>query len=58
MEFKLRVDCIHSDKNTDERIEIVKKFNAGDIWVLICTDLMVIYIFSSYYRLVVLISKK
>lgn len=45
MEFKLRVDCIHSDKNTDERIEIVKKFNAGDIWVLICTDLMVIYIF-------------
>ena len=31
---------IHGDKKKQERDEIMQKFRLGDIWVLICTDLM------------------
>ena len=31
---------IHADKKKEERDEIMKKFRLGQIWVLICTDLM------------------
>ena len=31
---------IHGDKKKQERDEIMQKFRIGDIWVLICTDLM------------------
>ena len=36
----VNVDVIHGDKKKSERDEIMKKFRLGDIWVLICTDLM------------------
>jgi ATP-dependent RNA helicase DDX52/ROK1 len=31
---------IHGDKKKHERDEIIKQFRTGDIFVLICTDLM------------------
>ena len=31
---------IHSDKKKEDRDEIIKKFRVGQIWILICTDLM------------------
>lgn len=37
---KLRVDVIHADKKKEERDEIIKQFRLGQIWILICTDLM------------------
>ena len=36
----VNVDVIHGDKKKHERDEIMKKFRVGDIWVLVCTDLM------------------
>ena len=36
----VNVDVIHGDKRKHERDEIMTKFRIGDIWVLICTDLM------------------
>ena len=36
----LNVEVIHGDKRKHERDEIMTKFRMGDIWVLICTDLM------------------
>ena len=35
-----KVSCLHSKMSKSEREDIVKKFRCGDIWVLICTDLM------------------
>ena len=37
---QVNVDVIHGDKKKQERDEIMQKFRIGDIWVLICTDLM------------------
>ena len=31
---------IHGDKKKDKRDEIMQRFRLGEIWVLICTDLM------------------
>ena len=31
---------IHGDRKKEERDEIMKKFRVGQIWMLICTDLM------------------
>jgi len=37
---QVNVAVIHGDKKKQERDEIMQKFRLGDIWVLICTDLM------------------
>ena len=37
---QVNVAMIHGDKKKQERDEIMQKFRLGDIWVLICTDLM------------------
>ena len=36
----MNVGVIHADKKKAERDEIINKFRVGDIWILICTDLM------------------
>lgn len=36
----LNVNVIHGDKKKEERDEIMKQFRLGEIWILICTDLM------------------
>lgn len=36
----VNVNVIHGDKSKLERDEIIKQFRMGDIWVLVCTDLM------------------
>lgn len=36
----LKVDVIHADRTQHQRTESIKKFRAGTVWVLICTDLM------------------
>ena len=36
----LKVDVIHSDRTVAQRTNIIKQFRSGDIWVLICTELM------------------
>jgi len=36
----VNVNVIHGDKKKHERDEIIKQFRTGDIWVLVCTDLM------------------
>lgn len=36
----LNVNVIHGDKKKVERDEIMKQFRLGEIWILICTDLM------------------
>ena len=36
----LNVNVIHGDKKKEERDEIMRQFRLGDIWILICTDLM------------------
>lgn len=36
----VNVNVIHSDKKKEERDEIIKQFRMGQIWVLICTDLL------------------
>jgi ATP-dependent RNA helicase DDX52/ROK1 len=36
----MNVECIHGDKKKEERDDIIQKFRVGDVWMLICTDLM------------------
>eukprot|EP00808_Paulinella_micropora_P008063 g14305.t1 len=36
----LHVDVIHSQRTRLQRENIIKQFRAGELWVLICTDLM------------------
>lgn len=36
----VNVNVIHGDKSKIERDEIIKQFRTGEIWVLVCTDLM------------------
>ncbi|CAM9201317.1 unnamed protein product [Chrysoparadoxa australica] len=36
----INVDVIHSDRTQQQRDTIIENFRHGDIWVLICTDLM------------------
>jgi ATP-dependent RNA helicase DDX52/ROK1 len=36
----INVDVIHAQRSTYQREEIMIRFRRGDIWVLICTDLM------------------
>ena len=37
---QLRIDCIHGDKESTERETLIKRFESGDLWILICTDLL------------------
>ncbi|KAJ2796557.1 RNA-dependent ATPase rok1, partial [Coemansia furcata] len=36
----INVDVIHSERTQTQRNRIVQKFRSGDLWVLICTELM------------------
>ena len=36
----IKVEAIHADKTQKQREDIIRQFRCGDIWVLICTDLM------------------
>jgi ATP-dependent RNA helicase DDX52/ROK1 len=36
----MNVEVIHGDRKKEERDEIIQKFRVGDVWMLICTDLM------------------
>lgn len=36
----VNVDVIHSERTPQQREEIIKRFRLGEIWILICTDLM------------------
>ena len=36
----INVDVIHAARTKAQRDEVVKKFRLGEVWVLICTDLM------------------
>ena len=36
----LRVDAIHSDRTQAQRNEVIERFRRGQVWTLICTDLM------------------
>lgn len=37
---KLKVDIIHSDRTQIQRDQIIEDFRKGEIWVLICTDVL------------------
>ncbi|KAJ1796270.1 RNA-dependent ATPase rok1 [Coemansia sp. RSA 2399] len=36
----INVDVIHSERTQTQRNRIIQKFRSGDLWVLICTELM------------------
>ncbi|BFZ07090.1 hypothetical protein BsWGS_10129 [Bradybaena similaris] len=36
----INIDVIHSDRPQVQRDEVIKKFRTGQIWVLICTELL------------------
>ena len=36
----IHVDVIHAERTEQQREEVIKQFRLGNIWVLICTDLM------------------
>ncbi|CAO1632814.1 unnamed protein product [Sympodiomycopsis kandeliae] len=36
----LRIDVIHSDRNRKERESVISSFKKGEIWILICTEVL------------------
>ena len=36
----VRSDVMHSERSKEERDQVVKRFAATDLWVLVCTDVM------------------
>lgn len=36
----INVDVMHAERSAGQREEVIKRFRIGEIWVLICTDLM------------------
>jgi superfamily II DNA/RNA helicase len=36
----LNVEVMHAERSPAQREEIIKRFRSGQIWVLICTDLL------------------
>jgi hypothetical protein len=36
----INVDIIHSSRSAQQREEIIRRFRSGEIWILICTDLL------------------
>lgn len=37
---KVNVDAIHGERTQAQRDKVIERFKAGDIWVLICTDVL------------------
>jgi ATP-dependent RNA helicase DDX52/ROK1 len=37
---KVNVDVIHGERTQSQRDKVIERFKAGDIWVLICTDVL------------------
>mmetsp|Transcript_12502 Transcript_12502/g.24243 ORF Transcript_12502/g.24243 Transcript_12502/m.24243 type:complete len:655 (+) Transcript_12502:240-2204(+) len=35
-----KIDVMHSDRTQQQRDEVVRRFRAGQVWILICTELM------------------
>jgi RecG-like helicase len=36
----INVDVMHAERSPAQREEVIRRFRTGDIWILICTDLM------------------
>ncbi len=36
----LKIDVIHAERSAAQRTAIINRFRTGEIWFLICTDLM------------------
>jgi len=36
----INVDIIHAEKSQQQREDLIRRFRTGDVWVLICTELM------------------
>jgi ATP-dependent RNA helicase DDX52/ROK1 len=36
----INVDIIHSSRSAQQREEVIRRFRSGEIWILICTDLL------------------
>lgn len=36
----LSIDAIHADRTPEQRASVIARFRSGELWVLICTDLM------------------
>ena len=36
----INVDTIHAEKTQHQREDVIRRFRSGDVWVLICTELM------------------
>jgi ATP-dependent RNA helicase DDX52/ROK1 len=36
----VNVDCIHSERTQAQREQCIARFRAGELWVLVCTDLL------------------
>lgn len=36
----IHVGAIHADRTQEKRDQVIREFRAGEIWVLLCTDLM------------------
>ena len=36
----INVDVMHAERSPAQREEVIRRFRTGEIWVLICTDLM------------------
>lgn len=37
---KVNVDVIHGERTQNQRDKVIERFKSGDIWVLICTDVL------------------
>ncbi|GBG31696.1 ATP-dependent RNA helicase ROK1 [Hondaea fermentalgiana] len=35
-----KIDAIHSDRTQQQRDDVVRRFRAGQVWILICTELL------------------
>ena len=36
----VRVDVMHAERTPEQRDALIRRFRTGEVWVLICTDLM------------------
>jgi ATP-dependent RNA helicase DDX52/ROK1 len=36
----IKCDVIHGERSSQQRLDVIQKFRAGDIWILICTDVL------------------
>ncbi len=36
----INVDVMHAERSAQQREEVIRRFRVGEVWVLICTDLM------------------